>query len=118
MDIERFNADWLAAWSRKDVPALLGFYSEAVTYKDNQVPNGIVGHAALKLYLEGLFAATPAMEYIPDATWPILGGYCGRWNSSFGLPDGTNRTLRGFDLVLLDGERISYNEVYTHTLPA
>ena len=118
MDIERFNADWLAAWSRKDVAALLRFYGEEVTYKDNQVPNGASGQAALRTYLEGLFAATPPMEYTPDATWAIDGGYCGRWTCAFTLPDGARRTLRGFDLVLITGDRISYNEVYTHTLPA
>ncbi len=33
------------------------------------------------------------------------------------LPDGKQRHFRGFDLVLLEGERITLNEVYTHDLP-
>ena len=118
MDIADYNARWLAAWSAKDTAALLRFYSDDTTYKDAQVPQGLTGHAALKAYLDGLFAATPPMEYVPNEVWKIDGGYCGRWDCAMQLPDGSKQTLRGFDLVLLDGDRITYNEVYTHTLPA
>lgn len=117
MDIADYNARWLAAWSAKDTAALLGFYSPDVTYKDAQVPAGLTGHAALGVYLDGLFAATPPMEYVPDEVWPIPGGYCGRWNCAMTLPGGNRQTLRGFDLVLLEGDQITYNEVYTHTVP-
>ena len=40
MDIEDFNARWLAAWTAKDVPALLGFYAEDCLYKDNNTAAG------------------------------------------------------------------------------
>lgn len=112
MDIADFNARWLAAWTAKDVPALLGYYAETCTYQDPQTAGGITGHAALEAYLTGLFAATPAMTYTPDAVWPIPGGFCGRWYCEV---EGGGR-LRGFDLVLLDGERIAHNEVYVHQL--
>ena len=118
MDIEKYNANWLAAWTAKDTGKLLTFYAPQTTYKDAQVPAGITGHDALKAYLDGLFAATPPMEYVPDAVWPIAGGFCGRWNCTMSLPDGSKRQLRGFDLVLLEGDQITYNEVYTHTLPS
>jgi ketosteroid isomerase-like protein len=117
MDIADFNARWLAAWSAKDTAALLRFYSASATYKDAQVPAGIAGHPALKAYLDALFAATPPMEYVPDQVWAIEGGYCGRWNCAMELPGGTKQSLRGFDLVLLEGDQIVYNEVYTHTVP-
>lgn len=32
MDIARYNADWLAAWTAKDVETLLGFYAEDCRY--------------------------------------------------------------------------------------
>jgi hypothetical protein len=118
VDIEKYNADWLAAWSAKDTDRLLTFYGPGIIYKDARVPLGISGHQALKAYLDALFGATPPMHYIPDATWPIPGGYCGRWNCEFELADGSKRNLRGFDLVLMDGDQITYNEVYTHELPA
>jgi hypothetical protein len=112
MDIEDFNARWLAAWTAKDVPALLGFYAEDCLYKDNNTAAGITGHAALKGYLEGLFGATPPMTYTPDAVWPIDGGFCGRWYCDIG---GAGR-MRGFDLVILKDGLIAENEVYVHPL--
>lgn len=112
MDIARYNADWLAAWTAKDVAALLGFYAEECRYFDPQTPDGIQGHEALRGYLTQLFADTPAMTYSPDETWPIPGGFCGRWYCDVA---GGGR-LRGFDMVLLDGERIVHNEVYVHQI--
>jgi hypothetical protein len=116
VDIERFNADWLAAWSDKDVERLLTFYAADTEYRDPQVPAGLRGQDALRGYLTRLFAATPPMRYAPDEVWPIPGGYCGRWICTIEAPDSGRRWLRGFDLVLLDGDRIALNEVYTHTL--
>lgn len=114
MDIADFNARWLAAWTAKDVDALCGFYSEDVVYMDPQTAGGLTGQAALRVYLTGLFAATPAMTYTPDETWPIPGGFCGRWYCDIA---GGGR-LRGFDLVILKGDKIALNEVYVHQLPA
>ena len=114
MDIADYNARWLGAWTAKDVEALCGFYAENVVYKDPQTAAGITGQDALRAYLTGLFAATPAMTYTPDETWPIPGGFCGRWYCDIA---GAAR-MRGFDLVILDGDKIALNEVYVHQLPA
>ena len=116
IDIVRFNADWLAAWTRKDVPALLGFYADDAVYKDPQTAGGITGRAALEAYLTQLFAATPPIAYAPETVWAIEGGFCGRWFASIG-DDGESGRMRGFDLVLLKEGRIAYNEVYVHQLP-
>jgi len=117
MDIAAYNAAWLQAWTDKDTDRLLTFYAPDVIYKDGQVPSGISGHAALRTSLDNLWKMTPPMEYIADETWPIPGGYCGRWICTITLPDGTIRKMRGFDLVLLEGDKIVFNEVYTHNLP-
>lgn len=111
-DVARYNAQWLAAWTAKDVDALLTFYAEDCVYHDPQTAAGVRGHAALRAYLEGLFAATPAMTYTPDEVWPTHDGFCGRWYCDIA---GGGR-LRGFDLVVLDGDRIALNEVYVHDL--
>lgn len=113
-DIERYNADWLKAWTDKDVDRLLGFYAEDCVYKDPQTPAGLTGHTPLRAYLAGLFGATPPMTYTPDETWAIPGGFCGRWYCDI---QGGGR-MRGFDLVMLSGDRIALNEVYVHQLPA
>ena len=116
-DIARFNADWLAAWSAKDVEKLLSFYSADTIYKDNNTAAGITGHAQLRPYLEGLFAATPKMIYTPDETWPIPGGFCGRWYCAIG-EGGKDGHMRGFDLCLVRDGKITLNEVYVHMMPA
>lgn len=116
-EIERFNADWLQAWSDKDVERLLTFYTEDADYLDPQVPAGIKGHDALRVYLTGLFAALPATRYTPEAVWDVDGGYCGRWYLDAGEGEAAMR-MRGFDFVQMRDGRISFNEVYTHTLPA
>jgi hypothetical protein len=113
-DLAAYNADWLRAWSAKDVDRLCGFYAEDCIYKDPQTADGLHGNAALRAYLTQLFAATPPMTYTPDEVWPIPGGFCGRWYCAI---EGGGR-MRGFDLVLLDGARIRLNEVYVHTLAA
>jgi len=112
LDIAAYNARWLQAWTAKDVEGLCAFYADDCVYKDPQTTQGIVGGDALRAYLTQLFAATPAMTYTPDEVWPIPGGFCGRWYCEI---EGGAR-LRGFDLVLLDGERIALNEVYVHPL--
>jgi len=117
MDIADYNARWLAAWTAKDVDGLCAFYAEDCLYKDPQTAGGLTGNAALRAYLTGLFAATPPMTYTPDETWPIPGGFCGRWYCEIG-EGGSGGRLRGFDLVILDGDRIAVNEVYVHQMPA
>ena len=116
-EIARFNADWLAAWTAKDVSKLVAFYAVDCGYKDPHTAAGLTGREALAAYLTGLFAATPPMTYTPDETWPIPGGFCGRWYCEIG-EGGSGGRLRGFDLVILDGDRIALNEVYVHQMPA
>jgi hypothetical protein len=117
-DAETHNARWLQAWSDKDVERLLAFYAPDVVYRDPQVPAGLVGRHALREYLSGLFAATPPMTYEPDEVWATPVGWCGRWTCRLDMPAAPTTWLRGFDLVVLDGEEIALNEVYTHTLAA
>ncbi len=48
MDVEKYNREWLQAWSEKDVARLLTFYHPEVVYKDAQTVTGAVGQAALR----------------------------------------------------------------------
>ena len=95
------------------------YYAPDVVYKDPQTAVGVVGTEALRAYLKGLFAAMPATRYDPEEVWPHADGkgYSGRWLGTMDLPDGQVRRFRGFDLVVMKGDRITLNEVYTHDLP-
>lgn len=114
MDIEKFNADWLTAWTAKDVDGLLEFYAKDCAYFDPQVPAGIHGHDALKTYLTQMFGATPPMTYDPEKVWTIDGGFCGRWYCEIGGDEPSR--MRGFDMVLIADGKIAHNEVYVHPL--
>ncbi len=116
-EITAFDADWLAAWTAKDVDRVCAFYAEDCVFKDAGTAGGLTGRVALAAYLTGLFAATPSMTYTPDEVWPIPGGFCGRWYCELGEAGAAGR-LRGFDLVILRGREIVLNEVYIHQLPA
>ena len=120
MDYVEYNRAWLQAWSDKDADALVEhYYSPEVVYKDAQTVNGARGTEELRAYLKGLFAIMPSTRYDPDEVWPLADGrgYCGRWIATMDLPDGKTRRFRGFDLCLIEGDRITLNEVYTHDLP-
>jgi hypothetical protein len=114
VDIADFNDRWLKAWSAKDLDGLCAFYADDCVYKDPQTVQGLTGRGPLRGYLEKLFGGTPGMTYTADEVWPIPGGFCGRWYCQ--IDDG--RRMRGFDLVILKGDRIALNEVYLHPLPA
>jgi len=119
MNIEKYNAEWLQAWSDKDADRLVDVnYAPNVVYKDPQTPAGLHGTEALRAYLKGLFGAMPATRYEPEEVWPHADGkgYSGRWLGTMDLPDGKKRRFRGFDLVVMEGDRIVLNEVYTHDL--
>ena len=117
VDIVQYNDAWLKAWTDKDVEALGRFYAADCAYRDAAVPGGLTGRDALRAYLTAMFAKTPAMVYAAEETWPIPGGFCARWYCALG-ENGALGRLRGFDMVLLRGDEIVFNEVYTHTLPA
>ena len=118
MAVEDFNARWLKAWSDKNVERLLAFYDEDCRYLDPSVPNGVTGHDELRPYLTQLFGTLPATRYEPEEVWATQSGYCGRWYCVLGDDPGAPPAMRGFDLVVLKGDKIALNEVYVHMLNA
>ena len=116
-DLETWNADWLGAWSAGDADRLAAFYAEHCRYFDTQVPNGLDGREALHRRFAKLFELAPAMHYEPDEVWAIEGGLCSRWTCTIRAGD-VSQKLRGFGLVLLEGDLIAHNEIYSHPLEA
>lgn len=116
MDLRTYNTRWLQAWSDKDVDALLSFYAPTALYRDAESPDGIEGHDELRQYFSQIFAATPPARYETENLWPVEGGYVVRWLGTIEGPEEFPRQVRGIGIVMLDGERIVLNEMYTHTL--
>lgn len=116
MHLHDYNARWLSAWAAKDVEALMSFYAQDVSYIDAQQPQGLQGAAALRKHLARLLPAIPDVRYDPECLWEISGGFCARWYGSVHIGGAWTRAFRGFDLVILHGDRIMHNEVYTHQM--
>ena len=58
-----------------------------------------------------------SLDLAAQKHWPI-GLPCPSTASTIAPPGGPVSYLRGFDLVVLEGDRIALNEVYVHPLEA
>ena len=113
--LQDFNRRWLSAWSARDIPHLLTFYTEDLFYCDAAVPVGVTGKAALTRYFEQNFQAMGRVHFHIDAFWAVPEGFFCRW---FADVEGDSRRLRGLDYVQLEGGLIARNELFTHWLAA
>lgn len=116
-EIEAFNAKWLDAWSRKDSVGVSNSYTEDALYMDPQTAESIKGRAAIKEYLDKLFASQPDVVYKPHQVWVADNGnsYTGRWYATISAPE-KPIYMRGFDLCIMEGGLIARNEVYVHMI--
>lgn len=107
----RLCEEWLPLWTGNRPEELAGLYTEDTFYRDPAVPGGISGKPGLLRYFEKLCAFSPNWVWKADDVFPIDGGFVLRWNAE--IPIGTEIIREtGMDLVLVEGGRISRNEVY------
>jgi ketosteroid isomerase-like protein len=107
---ERF----LAAWNAQDVEAVLGCYTDDLVYRDPNTRGEIRGADAMRSYLETLFSRW-IMTWEPRSIFTLSNkeGVAALWHASFRRPNGTATVeADGMDLILIQGDRISRNEVY------
>lgn len=104
----------LSAWNTQDVDAVLGCYTEDVTYRDPNTRGAVNGAGGMRRYLMKLFSAWK-MHWSLREAYPLSDreGAAVLWHASFQKAGG-GQTVEadGMDLVLLEGERIKRNEVY------
>lgn len=117
MDRERLSSlteTFLAAWNAQDVERVVACYTEDVAYRDPNTRGPVRGAAALRRYLEKLFAGW-TMHWSLREAYPLAGedGAAFLWRATFRVKGG-NETVEvdGMDLVLLAGDRIRRNDVY------
>lgn len=106
-----FCDSWLAAWTGNRPDELLKFYAEDCYYQDPSRPGGLHGHAELRPYLVTLLAANPDWTWEAVELLPTERGFCCKWRAMIPFGDRIATEL-GLDIVELDGERITRNEVY------
>jgi len=108
---ERF----LGAWNTQDVEQVIACYTEDVRYwEPGARGEGIQGHDAMRRYLQTLFAAWK-MHWSLRELYPLQDGDGAAvlWRATLQKADGGKVVeVDGMDLVLLEGDRISRNDVY------
>jgi ketosteroid isomerase-like protein len=105
---------FLAAWNSQDVDRLLGCYTPDVRYRDPNTAGFVEGHEALGRYLTQLFDNWE-MHWSLREAYPLrdVEGAGALWRATL-RPTGGERSVEveGMDLALLDGDRLSRNDVY------
>jgi len=74
-------------------------------------PGGVKGRPAILAYFRKLLAAFPDWVWQCDEVFPIDGGFTGRWKAVIPVGD-TVIHETGLDLVLIEHDLITVNEVY------
>lgn len=110
MDLKHFCNRWLSAWTGNQPEKLRQFYTSGAFYRDPARPTGILGDQLLP-YFTKLLAKNPDWKWEAVEIFETARGFCLKWKAS--IPVGTEVIVEtGLDIVELDGEKISRNEVW------
>jgi len=104
----------LEAWNTQEPDRVLAHYTPDLIYRDPNTRGEVKGAEAMRRYLTKLFGAWRMHWSLREAHLLENGDGCATlWHASFCKPGG-ERTVEidGMDIVLMDGNRISRNEVY------
>jgi ketosteroid isomerase-like protein len=105
---------FLAAWNTQDVERVSACYTEDLVYRDPNTKGEIRDRPSFKRYLKKLLGSWGATYTTRDA-FPIkdMNGYALLWRAVIRRPDGKGEIeIEGMDLVVMEGDLISRNEVY------
>jgi hypothetical protein len=111
MNIQQFCNEWLNAWSGNQPERLLAYYSENTFYYDPAFPNGLKGKTELKNYFTKLLAANPQWKWEAVEVFSTAKGFTLKWKATVPVKNLTI-SFYGLDIVELEGNKISRNEVY------
>jgi ketosteroid isomerase-like protein len=106
--------DFLAAWNSRDYERVAACYTENLVYRDPNTKGEIRDQPSFKRYLKKLLEAWD-MTWTTREGFPLkdVGGYAFLWHAVIRRPDGKGEVeVDGMDLVVMDGNLITRNEVY------
>ncbi len=109
--LEDFLTRWLATWTGNRPGELIDFYSEDVFYSDPAFRGGLQGQDALRRYFTKLLAANPSWEWRLIEAIPTEKGCTAKWQARIPTPGGVVEE-EGLDIVEIEGDKITRNEVY------
>jgi ketosteroid isomerase-like protein len=104
----------LAAWTSQDVDRVLSCYTEDCVYQDPNTRGPVVGHDALRRYLERLFQGW-SMRWSLREFFPFAEEEGGAllWHAELTPTSGGKTTaIDGMDLAVVRGQKLCRNEVY------
>lgn len=102
--------EWIDAWSN-DLQKLLMYYHPDALYYDPSLPEPIQGQQAIRSYFGALFRNFPGWKWEITELFLTAKGCTVKWKALFPI-DGRNVTLKGLDIVEMEGDKIIRNEVY------
>ena len=109
--LESFCNDWLAAWTGNNPEKLISYYAVDAYYQDPANPKGITDRKHLLKYLTKLLARNPAWKWELIELFPTENGFNFKWKATIPLAD-TQLVEFGMDIIELDSNKITRNEVY------
>ncbi len=109
----------LSSWNSQDVERVLACYTDDLAYLDPNTQGPVIGREAMRAYLTKLFGRW-TMTWKGGELFPLEGtdGVAIRWSGTL-APAGESRSVEisGLDLVILDGDLVTRNEVYFDRSP-
>jgi hypothetical protein len=106
-----FIDSWLASWTGNQPEKLIGYYSTDAYYQDPARPTGLRGDAAILGYFRKLLAVNPAWRWRRVEVIPTEKGCCLKWEATIPT-EGDDIHFTGLDIVEMEGDKITRNEVY------
>ena len=110
----KISRQFLDAWNRQDVEAVVDCYTEDCIYVDPNTRGAVEGRDALRRYLSKLFAQwTMHWSLREFFLFGEENGGAFLWHATL-TPAGGGKTteIDGMDLVLVRGDKMCRNEVY------
>jgi len=107
---------WLDTWTGNRPEALIEFYSADAFYRDPARPVGLRGKEELLGYFKKLLAKNPHWIWKAKELIQTERGFVLKWTAN--IPTASSLVIvDGLDIVELQDERITRNEVYFDTSP-
>ena len=110
-ELFEFSKTWLFAWTGNRPEELIKFYTKDALYVDPAHIDGLKGHDQILTYFKKLLAVYVDWKWQPIEVFPTKDGFILKWQCT--IPIGQEIIEeKGVDIVELEGELISRNEVY------
>jgi len=112
--VYRLAEHTLQAWSRQDVEDVIACYTSGLVYLDPNTQGPIQGADAMRHYLTRLFKQWDMNWRLKEAHLFGTGDGCAvLWEATLKRSGGEKEAIiNGMDLIVVEGELISRNEVY------